>query len=231
MKRRELLAGLVAMALVSPLESQFRNPDCVADKRCPSGAQPPACCAPPPCHFFQELAVLKNQVYLFDDRAARVALSLSGGDRHQALDELFRADLSEPRHEWCGEGRAIRPRLMKVDPSQGCAIVTADGQPLTREGAHRDSRSCPEYVDAEFDRMELRQRYCFADRGDRTFYDVVREQRNELQAQVNRLQSELQEYWRACSTQEFHPWLEREMAEAGVDMSTEYLRIAVEALR
>jgi hypothetical protein len=218
MKRQWSLAAALLIALVSPLASQFRSPDCLTDKRCPSGVQPPKCCEPPPCQFFAELWDAKAKARFFTRETFELALKRSGGDAEQALQYMMDAGHGAPVPAWCNRQETIRPRLMKIDKSQGCAITTIDGKPLTREDAHSDSRSCPEYLDAEYDLLELRREYCLAGPS-RTVYDTVDQYRHEYQVQADRLQRELQEHWMACSSPSTNPWARREMEAAGVDMS------------
>ena len=223
MRRRRLLIGILLIATAVPIESQIRYPDCVTDKRCPSGAEPPKCCEPPPCQFFEELAVAKAKASFFTRETLAVAMKESGGDPTKAVQMMVEESQSGGAPDWCNVNATIQPRLMRVDTKNGCAIVTPDGRPLTREDAHNDSRTCPEYVDAQFDLMELRRDYCLAGPS-RNAGEEVDQYRHEFETQALRLQRDLQEHWGACSSTGISPWARREMEKAGVDMGTELTR-------
>jgi hypothetical protein len=205
MRRVLVIVGLLAVGLVARLDAT--PPDCVTDKGCPSGAQPPVCCDKPPCEFQAALDFAYAARRMFSGKSAAAVQEAhgNGANARRIYEEIMSKDAPRLRRTECKSGQYREPPELELDNE--CIISVRDSsgnlQPTDFSQYYSmASQTCSELLDAAYARAMVNQTFCMAiDPKSRDWAASEHGEEAAWTQEIEVLENHLYRFWRACSSE------------------------------
>ena len=167
---------------------------CVPTQGCPKDQKPPACCEPPPCQFYFQMKLTRAIRHGFSLEVQRSALASAKVDDergHELYERNFDKDLEKQARRFAkcpakAKGKKHGPApILTANADQECRITIYErSAEVSLDDVKAKSRTCSEFIDAEYAEASQEQINCQANATRDTLPLETRRMQDRMQVQA-----------------------------------------------